>query len=271
MDGKLERAREIISSFRGAVVAFSGGVDSTLVLKLAAEALGERALAATVNSPLSVPGELERARELAAYLGVRHVTVPGTALNDPVFRSNPPERCYICKRIVYATLGGLAAEAGAEAVLDGANADDAGDYRPGLRAAREMGVRSPLLEAGLTKSEIRALVREAGLPNWDRPAQPCLATRIPYGELITEEKLETISAAEQFLAGLGFSLVRVRHHGTLARLELLPEEMDRLGDPRLREEIDRALKDFGFSYVTADLGGFKSGSLNALLAEKNQQ
>lgn len=265
---KAGRAREIISSFCGAVVAFSGGVDSTLVLKIAAEVMGERVLAATVHSPLSPPGELERARELAAFLGVRHVVVPGRVLNDPAFRGNPPERCYICKRHVYAFLGELAARSGAEAVLDGANAEDAGDFRPGLQAAREMGVRSPLLEAGLTKDEIRALAREAGLPNWGRPAQPCLATRIPYGELITEEKLERIARAEEFLAGLGFSLVRVRHHGGLARLELSPQEMNRLSDSRLREEINKTLKDYGFFYVTVDLAGFQSGSLNALLVKQ---
>ncbi len=266
MHAKLTRIYETISAFHGAVVAFSGGVDSTLVLRIAKDVLGARAVAATVSSPLAVPGELKRAGEIAALLGARHVVIIGKALEDPEFRRNPPERCYLCKRHVYTAMGELARETGAEAVLDGANADDAGDFRPGLRAGREMGVRSPLLEAGLTKEEVRRLARELGLPNWNQPAQPCLATRIPYGELITEEKLQQIARAEQFLSGLGFSAVRVRHHGPVARLELLPEEICRISDVQLREEINRELKLLGFRYVSVDLAGLRSGSLNDLLA-----
>ncbi|MEW6276182.1 MAG: ATP-dependent sacrificial sulfur transferase LarE [Bacillota bacterium] len=268
---KMARVRNITFAFDGAVVAFSGGVDSTLVLKVAADALGSRVIAATINSPLAVPGELDRAKRLAALLGVRHVTITGNALADPEFRRNPPERCYLCKRHVYAALGELAREAGCEVVLDGANADDAGDFRPGLRAAREMGVRSPLLEAGLTKEEVRRLARELGLPNWNQPAQPCLATRIPYGELITGEKLQQIARAEEFLAERGFSPARVRHHGPVARLELPPEQIGRLNDPFLREEIDQALKLLGFLYVSVDLAGLRSGSLNDLLARRGQE
>ncbi|MDQ0285387.1 uncharacterized protein J2Z49_000480 [Desulfofundulus luciae] len=266
MHAKLTRIYETISSFHGAVVAFSGGVDSTLVLKISKDVLGAHAVAVTVNSSLAVPGELERAGEIAALLGARHVVITGKALEDPEFRLNPPERCYLCKRHVYAAMGELARETGAEVVLDGANADDTGDFRPGLRAAREMGVRSPLLEAGLTKEEVRRLARELELPNWNQPAQPCLATRIPYGELITEEKLQQIARAEQFLSGLGFSSVRVRHHGPVARLELLPEEICRISDVQLREEINRELKRLGFRYVSVDLAGLRSGSLNDLLA-----
>lgn len=262
---KTDRLRQILSGFKGAVVAFSGGVDSTLALKMAADVLGPPVVAATVDSPLSVPGELDRAKGLAGIIGVRHVIITGNALADPEFLSNSPERCYICKRHVYTAMWQLARETGADAVIDGANADDTGDYRPGLQASREMGVCSPLLEAGLTKDEIRSLCRELGLPNWNQPAQPCLATRIPYGELINETKLRQIAGAEQFLQGRGFSRVRVRHHGPVARLELLPGEMNLFGDPKIREEIDTALKQLGFRYVGVDLAGLRSGSLNDLL------
>lgn len=265
MHEKLDRVRGIMSNLKGAVVAFSGGVDSTLVLKIAADVLGPRVFAATVNSPLAIPGELDRAKELAELIGVRHFVITGNALGDPEFRSNPPERCYICKRHVYTAMWELAREVGVDAILDGANADDTGDFRPGLRAGGEMGVRSPLLEAGLTKDEIRSLSRELDLPNWNQPAQPCLATRIPYGELIDETKLRQIAGAEQFLYDRGFSRVRVRHHGTVARLELLPGEMKLFGDPKLRDEIDTALKRLGFRYVGVDLAGLRSGSLNDLL------
>ena len=268
---KAARVRSAISAFDGVVVAFSGGVDSSLVLKIAADVLGARAVAATVDSPLAAPGEADRAKRLAALLGVRHVLVPGEALNDPAFRRNPPERCYLCKRRVYRAMSEIARKTGAGAVLDGANADDAGDFRPGLQAAREMGVRSPLLEAGLTKEEVRRLARELGLPNWDQPAQPCLATRIPYGELITEEKLRQVARAEAFLAERGFFPARVRHHGPVARLELPPGQFGRLGDPALREEIGQALKRLGFHYVSVDLAGLRSGSLNDLLARRAKE
>lgn len=263
---KIANVRRIISTFHGVVVAFSGGVDSTLVLKIAADLPGTQVVAATVDSPLTVPGEMNRAKQLADLLGVKHVTITSNPLTAAGFRLNPPERCYLCKRHVYATLGDLAREEGAGGVLDGANADDAGDFRPGLRAAREMGVRSPLLEAGLTKEEVRWLARKLGLPNWNQPAQPCLATRIPYNELITEEKLQQIAHAEQFLIERGFSPVRVRHHGPVARLELLPEQIARFSDPFLREEIDKTCKQLGFLYVSVDLAGLRSGSFNALLA-----
>jgi len=268
---KIVRVRNITFALDGAVVAFSGGVDSTLILKIAADILGDRVFAATIDSPLAAPGEAGRAKRLAALLGIRHVVVPGKALSDPEFRQNPPERCYLCKRHVYRAMGEIAREMGAEVVLDGANADDTGDFRPGLRAAREMGVRSPLLEAGLTKEEVRRLARELGLPNWNQPAQPCLATRIPYGELITGEKLQQIARAEEFLAERGFSPVRVRHHGPVARLELPPEQIGRLNDPSLREEIDQALKLLGFLYVSVDLAGLRSGSLNDLLAHRTKE
>lgn len=266
MHEKIAHVRRIISTFNGVVVAFSGGVDSTLVLKIAADLLGIRVVAATVDSPLAVPGELDQAKRLATLLGVRRVTITGNPLVIPGFRLNSSERCYLCKRYIYMAIGELAREEGAGGVLDGANLDDAGDYRPGLRAAHEMGVCSPLLEAGFTKEEIRRLARELGLPNWNQPAQPCLATRIPYNELITEEKLQQIARAEQFLAERGFSPVRVRHHGSVARLELPPEQISRFSDPFLREEIDKACKQLGFLYVSVDLAGFRSGSLNALLA-----
>ena len=259
---KEDKLRAILADLGSVVVAFSGGVDSSYLLAVAAEVLGPRALAATARSEVYPESELTAARELAASLGVRHVVLETSELALPGFVDNPPDRCYHCKRELLSRLQELARAEGLAEVADGAQADDLGDWRPGTRAAQELGVRRPLLEAGLTKAEIRELSRRRDLPTWDRPARACLASRFPYGDRITPEKLRQVAAAEELLAAAGFRQYRVRHHGALARLEVPPEDLPRLLAEPLRGRLVADLKALGFIYVTADLQGFRSGSMN---------
>lgn len=244
------------------VVAFSAGVDSTLVAKVAHDELGRQALAVTSESPSVPPRELDEARELARVLGLRHRVVPTHEAEHVDYMANPINRCYFCKTELYTELRGVALEVGARCVLNGLNVDDLGDYRPGIAAAQEYGVRSPLQEVGLTKPEIRALARELGLPNWDKPALACLSSRVPYGQVITVEKLSQIDQAEQYLRGLGFRQVRVRHHDQVARIELPPGDLPRVFAQGLAEPIAQHLRTLGFRYVTLDLQGYRTGSLN---------
>ena len=263
MQDKLIRLRAILEVLGSVAVAYSGGTDSAFVLAVARDALGDRALALTADSP-SVPRvELEAARAIAAGLGVQHVILPTAELDDPAYRANTPDRCYFCKSHYLDELLAYALAHGCAALVDGANADDLGDYRPGQKAARERGVRSPLQEVGLTKAEIRALARARGLPNWDKPAAACLASRIPYGTPVTSEVLSQIERAEEHLHRLGFRQVRVRHHGAVARIEVESAELARAVE--LRADIVAALREAGFTYVTLDLAGFRSGSLNLTL------
>lgn len=256
----LDRLLAQFDGVSGAVVAFSGGVDSSLVLAVAARALGpERVIAATATSPTYLDEELAAARKAAAELGVAHVAFATGEVADPRFVENSRERCYWCKAAMLDTLAGLAAERGAR-VVDGANADDAGDHRPGMRAAAERGVLQPLLAAGVTKAEVRRLARELGLPTWDAPQQACLASRMPYGEPITPEKLAAVAAAEKALHELGFRQCRVRHHGDVARLEVEPGELERA--LALRADVARRVHEAGFTYVALDLDGFRSGSMD---------
>ncbi|RJQ30448.1 MAG: ATP-dependent sacrificial sulfur transferase LarE [Peptococcaceae bacterium] len=242
------------------LVAFSGGVDSTLLLKVAGDVLPGEVLAVTAAGPLYPSAEVVEAGQLADLIGVQHVVVANTALQNPVFQKNPPDRCYHCKKELYASLQKLADRRGLRQVIDGVNADDAGDFRPGLQAGKEMGVRSPLQEAGLSKEEIRRWSACLGLPTADKPASPCLATRFPYGAGITAEKLARVAAAEGFLRRLGFLLVRVRDHGDLARIETpsgqLSLALERAG------EISGGLKELGYVYVSLDLQGYRTGSMN---------
>ena len=239
-------------------VAFSGGVDSTLLLAAAHDALGAGVLALTAVSP-SMPAE-DRQEALARAIGARHASIETDEIEDENYRANPADRCYFCRAIVFDRMTAYAAAEGFPTLLDGNNADDAGDFRPGRKAARELGVRSPLLEVGLTKAEIRALARERGLPNWDAPSAACLSSRIPYGTPITIGLLSQVEQAERGLRRLGFRQVRVRHHDQVARIEVPPDEFDAL--MRSREQVVAVVCTAGYTYVALDLIGFRSGSLN---------
>jgi uncharacterized protein len=258
--GELERR---IADLGSAVVAFSGGVDSSLVAALAARALDDRALAVTAVSPALATGELEGAREVALAIGIRHETLATAELEREGYRRNGRDRCYHCKSELYEGLAGLAGRRGYAAVLSGANADDAGDWRPGLRAAAEHRVLHPLLEAGVGKGEIRALARALGVPSADKPASPCLASRLPYGTRVDPATLSQVDRAEQALKRLGYRVLRVRHHGRLGRVELGAEELLRALTPEGREAIVGAVRSAGYALVEIDSTPFRSGSLNA--------
>ena len=248
------------------LVAYSGGVDSTLLLKVAQDSLGsENTLAATASSPLYPEREVTGSKKIAESLGVRHVLIESNELEIDGFSRNPPNRCYFCKRELFKKLLALAKKEEISFVVEGSTADDEKDHRPGRLAVQELGIKSPLKEVGLTKVEIRELSRALRLPTWDKPSFACLASRFPYGEEITLEALKRVGEAEDFLFSLGFKQVRVRHYGPLARIELLKEEMGRLIDSPLRDAVVSRLKKMGYQYVTLDLQGFRSGSMNEVL------
>jgi len=264
---KLERMKAILRDLDRVAVAFSAGVDSTFVLKVALDTLGpDRVVAVTGRSDSLAAEELEEARRLAEAMGAEHVVIDTQEFDDPNYLANPENRCYFCKTELYGKLDALVTERGLKAVINGINADDLGDWRPGLTAAREHGVQAPCAEAGLTKADIRELSREMGLPTFEKPASPCLSSRIPYGEPVTPEKLRMIEAAERILHEMGFRECRVRHHGALARIEVPPERIADLMQPERRARLDAALREIGYAYVTIDLRGFRSGSLNEVIA-----
>jgi pyridinium-3,5-biscarboxylic acid mononucleotide sulfurtransferase len=267
---RLEELERIVAPYGSALVAFSGGVDSSLALAIAARALPrEKVLAVTSNNETYLPSELDLARRFVDSLGVDHLVVNTRELDDPNYAKNPTNRCYFCKSTLYSDLNRMADEKGYSCVIDGANKDDEGDYRPGRKAARELGVVSPLSLAGVGKAEVRELARHLGLPSWDKPALACLSSRFPYGQEITPEKLAQVTRAEEFMRKMGFRQVRVRHHGEIARLEVGPEEIEHAFTSR--EEISAELIDAGFLYVALDLAGYKSGSLNAALQRKGRK
>lgn len=266
----LDAIRQTLDGLGRVVVAYSGGVDSSLVAALAVERLGEGALAITGVSPALAPHLLAEARAQARWLGLRHREIATAELEDPAYASNPPDRCYACKRELHGLLARIKAEAGAAQVLDGVNLDDRQDHRPGLRAAREHNVCSPLAEAGVDKAGVRQLSRALGLPWWEKPAQPCLASRFPYGEGITTARLLRVGAAEDWLRQQGFLEVRVRSHGETARIEVPAASLSalcaRLARDNGRQELVKALRDLGFNAVALDLEGLVSGKLNRDLA-----
>jgi pyridinium-3,5-biscarboxylic acid mononucleotide sulfurtransferase len=263
MDDKLHRLRDILQDMGSVAVAYAGGTDSTFVLKVAYDVLGDRAIALTADSPSLSREELRSAEQIAAGIGAKHVLIPVDEMEDPRYLANNPDRCYFCKSHTYEDLIPYAQAHGFQHVVDGNNADDVNDHRPGRQAAQERGVRSPLQEAGMHKSEIRQYARELGLPNWNKPAAACLSSRIPYGTAVTVGALSQIENAENYLRSLGFGQLRVRHHGDVARIELEGEDLPRALD--LRDDIARQLRSLGFLYVTLDLSGFRTGSMNEVL------
>lgn len=268
---KKKRLTAILKAYDRLVVAFSGGVDSTFLLAAAQEALGERVTAVTADSPIHSRREIREALETAKALGVKHIVMPFAEMTVPGFAANPPDRCYTCKQIIFAEIIRIAASMGVERVAHGVNLDDLGDYRPGLKAAEEMGVAAPLVEAGLNKADIRALSRRMGLPTWNKPSMACLASRIPYGRPITPGVLKMVEAAEEILQGVGFSGCRVRHHGDVARIEMAARDVNRAMRPAVRSQILKGLKDIGFTHVAVDLEGYVRGSLNRTLEGKGAE
>jgi uncharacterized protein len=258
--------RTALDGFGSVAVAFSGGVDSSLVLAVAAQQLGtDRVLAVTAASETFVDEEVAASRAFAKDLGVPHEVIVTRELDLPGFADNPPDRCFTCKQELFGHVLELAAARGHAVVVDGVNADDLGDFRPGIHAADLLGVRHPLVDAGMGKQAVRALARALGLDNWAKPAMACLSSRFPYGERITVEKLGMVRGAEIYLRSLGFSQVRVRHHGRVARIEVPLEELDRLIGATVRTGVVQRLKDLGYAYVTVDIEGFRSGSMNEVL------
>jgi pyridinium-3,5-biscarboxylic acid mononucleotide sulfurtransferase len=259
---KLQRLRDSFGAMGSVMVAFSGGVDSTFVLRVAHEVVAERVLALTTISPTMPEDDRLNAIALALAFGVRHLMVESDELQIPGYAGNPVNRCYLCKHNLFTVCIEKARELGIEAIVDGLNLDDLHDYRPGIRAANEMQVRHPLVEAELTKAEVRELSRSLGLPTWDRPASPCLSSRFPYGTKITLDGLRRVERGERLLRSLGFSIARVRYHGEVARIEVEASELGRFLDAEIREAVDREMREIGFRFVTLDLRGFRSGSLN---------
>ena len=267
---KYQRLRDILEELGGCVIGFSGGVDSTFLFAVAVDVLGARALAVTACSATYPERELREARDLAGHIGGRHRLIVSEELEIPEFRDNPHDRCYYCKKELFGKLREIADREGLPHVLDGSNLDDRGDHRPGRRAAVELGVRSPLEEAGMTKDDIRQLSQALKLPTWNKPAFACLSSRFPYGTAITAERVRQVGMAEDGLHALGLRTLRVRYHGDVARLELGEDEFE-AAVGALRDKVVRCVKEAGFAYVALDLQGYRSGSMNETLAESERE
>jgi uncharacterized protein len=264
MKEKLDELRGLLRQTSSALVAFSGGADSTFLITIAQEILAEKVVAATAISPIHPPWETEEARRIASELKVNHVVVQTEELEDEQFSSNPPQRCYFCKRTLFSKLGGIAEQYGLGDIMDGSTSDDVCDFRPGTKAAEEFGVRSPLQDVGFSKAEIRQALRDLGVPSWNKPSSSCLATRIPYGSAITLDRLHRIEQGERFLRELGVRQIRLRDHGHIARIEVQREDMALFLDEELPAKLTERIKELGYRYVTLDLEGYRTGSMNIL-------
>ena len=267
MEEELSRLNHILSEMASVLIAYSGGVDSTLLLKVAIDTLDDKAVAVTAKSSTYPKREYQEGKEIAEKLGARHITIVSEELEIPEFSDNSPRRCYYCKKELFSKLLQVAGREGLACVADGSNFDDENDFRPGRDAARELGVRSPLSEAGLTKECIRRLSRELGLSTWDKPSFACLASRFPYGDKITPQKLHRVATAEEYLHILGFKQVRLRDHRDLARIEVDPMDIRRFFEYELRIQVSERLRELGYNYVTLDLLGYRSGAMNEVLSE----
>ena len=272
LDEKYQRLQRILREMRSVAVAFSAGVDSTFLLKVALDTLGpDNVVAVTGRSDSLASTEFEETKKLAESIGAEHVVLDTDEFDNPDYTSNPQNRCYFCKTALFTRMRPFITERGINAMVSGTNADDLGDFRPGIDAGRELGVRAPVAEAGLTKDDIRELSARLGLPTFDKPASPCLSSRIPYGEEVTPEKLRMIEAGERFLREMGIAECRVRHHNKLARIEVPPEFIPRLAEPETAARIDEHFRSLGYNYVSLDLRGFRSGSLNEVFAFGKRQ
>ena len=268
MEEKLTSLKRILSNMGSALIAFSGGVDSTFLLKVAHDVLGNRVVAATASSETYPASELEAAKKIARKLGVKHLVIQTDELSKQNFAKNSPQRCYFCKRELFSRLNKIAKEQDLNQVADASNYDDLADFRPGMQAGQELGIRSPLKEACLTKAEIRSLSHKMNLPTWNKPSLACLASRIPYGTKITREKLKRVDEGERFLRGLGIRQLRIRDHDGMARIEVAQEEMSLFGQEKMVRLIIDKLKKLGYTYVTLDLQGYRPGSMNEVLEKR---